>query len=551
MSGDTAKLWVPGRTEAVTLGKDLATPRQTQGYALFLSEARRPLGLLTPGGGWVDGAALPATVGQIDGFDEVHGRLWLHDADGKLLAVFNPDGEAGAGRRRAGSAERAAHARLAPRRTGRAAGPADAGPLPARGARRPGAGRRHHRDRPILGIGGLAGRIRRRVWRRRGRQTGRERHATSPAPRPACACSTRAASPWTCLRSNTSASSATATHWPAQRRAHRGPRRKLHELPDFFEAEVAGPPGALPEHRRRGRSLGPVRPSPARRSRRRRSSASACSAIAARRGRAGREPRRHHRHTGQVDRAARVPRGAPGGRRPVAAAPGRRADRRIPTPVRAGVPRRPRARRPSPRIWRWRRTRPAATWPGPTSACGRSRATRRRSGKSPTPTSRRWAAGWASSAATGFGYVDSSGSWQIAPERLGGSVFHGSPARALRLGHQEGQEDRLVDTQGNTVATLPVGDWSWPTGSDWLIRQRHVANQGMVTDYFDTDGKPKLSAVPGRVGAYSEAARESAGQRPGARGQRAGQARRPGLRRAVAAPRRLGGGARGPALRLR
>ena len=89
---------------------------------------------------------------------------------------------------------------------------------------------------------------------------------------------------------------------------------------------------------------------------------------------------------------------------------------------------------------------------------------------------------------------DSSGSWQIAPERLGGSVFHGSPARALRLGHQEGQEDRLVDTQGNTVATLPVGDWSWPTGSDWLIRQRHVANQGMVTDYFDTDGKPKLSA---------------------------------------------------------
>ena len=93
MSGDTAKLWVPGRTEAVTLGKDLATPRQTQGYALFLSEARRPLGLLTPGGGWVGGAALPATVGQIDGFDEVHGRLWLHDADGKLLAVFNPDGK--------------------------------------------------------------------------------------------------------------------------------------------------------------------------------------------------------------------------------------------------------------------------------------------------------------------------------------------------------------------------------------------------------------------------------------------------------------------------
>ena len=103
-----------------------------------------------------------------------------------------------------------------------------------------------------------------------------------------------------------------------------------------------------------------------------------------------------------------------------------------------------------------------------------------------------------------LGYVDSTGSWQIAPERLGGSVFHGSPARALRLGHQEGQEDRLVDTQGNTVATLPAGDWSWPTGSDWLIRQRHVANQGMVTDYFDTDGKPKLSAVPGRVGAYSE-----------------------------------------------
>ena len=158
---------------------------------------------------------------------------------------------------------------------------------------------------------------------------------------------------------------------------------------------------------------------------------------------------------------------------------------------------------PLPRIWRWRRTRPAATWPGPTSACGRSRATRRRSGKSPTPTSRRWAAGWASSAATGSA---TSTAREAGRSRPSAWAVPSSTARrrALRLGHQEGQEDRLVDTQGNTVATLPAGDWSWPTGSDWLIRQRHVANQGMVTDYFDTDGKPKLSAVPGRVGAYSE-----------------------------------------------
>ena len=234
----------------------------------------------------------------------------------------------------------------------------------------------------------------------------------------------------------------------------------------------------------------------------------------------------------------------------MAAAPGRRADRRIPTPValasRDGRVLTPFAAhlevaqdasggymaRTNQRLWQISRD---------------TTSVREISDADITPLG-----GWLGiQRSDRLGYVDSSGSWQIAPERLGGSVFHGSPARALRLGHQEGQEDRLVDTQGNTVATLPVGDWSWPTGSDWLIRQRHVANQGMVTDYFDTDGKPKLSAVPGRVGATRRPRGESAGQRPGARGQRAGQARRPGLRRAVAAPRRLGGGARGPALRLR
>ena len=99
------------------------------------------------------------------------------------------------------------------------------------------------------------------------------------------------------------------------------------------------------------------------------------------------------------------------------------------------------------------------------------------------------------------------------------------------------------------MATLPVGDWSWPTGSDWLIRQRHVANQGMVTDYFDTDGKPKLSAVPGRVGAYSEGRAVALAN---------GQARAVNEQGKHVGPvydelwqRRDGGGARGPALRLR
>ena len=146
--------------------------------------------------------------------------------------------QAGAGRRRAGSAERAAHARLAPRRTGRAAGPADAGPLPMRGgARRPGAGRRHHRDRPILGIGGLAGRIRRRVWRRRGRrQAGRERHALCRPHRGRHALARRA------RQAHGPASAATHRPVPPRlrtglcpgRRAHRGPRRQAVRTARFL-----------------------------------------------------------------------------------------------------------------------------------------------------------------------------------------------------------------------------------------------------------------------------------------------------------------------------
>ena len=286
-----------------------------------------------------------------------------------------------------------------------AAGPADTGPLPMRGgARRPGAGRRQHRDRPVLGIGGPLDESE--------DEYGVDEDGDKPAANDMRFVARTEAGMRLLDARGKPMDLPPQQHIGQFRHGYalayaQGAARivdragKLYELPDFFEAEVAGPwPGALPEHRRRGRSLGPVRLH-------RRQGGLAAGIPAHRhvprwpgRGRAGREPRRHHRHAGQVDRAARVPRGAPGGRRlrQLRQAGAQTEEYLRPSAL---ASRDGRVLTPLPRIWRWRRTRPAATWPGPTSACGRSRATRRRSGKSPTPTSRRWAAGWASSAATG------------------------------------------------------------------------------------------------------------------------------------------------------
>ena len=148
-----------------------------------------------------------------------------------------------------------------------------------------------------------------------------------------------------------------------------------------------------------------------------------------------------------------------------------------------------------------------------------------------------------------LGYVDSSGSWQIAPERLGFRLPRLAGARAApgppgRPGRPPGRH--AGQYRGHAAGRR----LSWPTGSDWLIRQRHVANQGMVTDYFDTDGKP--SSAPCRAGSAL----------PEGRAVKAlanGQARAVNEQGKHVGPvydelwqRRDGsGGARGPALRLR
>jgi len=101
--------------------------------------------------------------------------------------------------------------------------------------------------------------------------------------------------------------------------------------------------------------------------------------------------------------------------------------------------------------------------------------------------------------ATRYGYLDAQGKWQIAPSAAVGSVFHGSPARALVT---DENATRLIDAQGKTVATLPEGDWRWPQGSSTLLR--HVSTRGRIqTDYVDMNGKTTLQ-VEGMASAYSE-----------------------------------------------
>jgi hypothetical protein len=98
-----------------------------------------------------------------------------------------------------------------------------------------------------------------------------------------------------------------------------------------------------------------------------------------------------------------------------------------------------------------------------------------------------------------YGYLDAQGAWQIGPMAAVGSVFQGSPARALAA---DDASTRLIDTTGKTVATLPAGDWRWPQGSALLLRH-YVANGKAMTDYVGLDGKARIK-VEGTGSAYSE-----------------------------------------------
>lgn len=98
-----------------------------------------------------------------------------------------------------------------------------------------------------------------------------------------------------------------------------------------------------------------------------------------------------------------------------------------------------------------------------------------------------------------YGYLDAQGAWQIGPMAAVGSVFQGTPARALST---DDAGARLIDTTGKTVVTLPSGDWRWPPGSAWLLRH-YVANGKAMTDYAGLDGKSRVK-VQGTASPYSE-----------------------------------------------
>lgn len=100
---------------------------------------------------------------------------------------------------------------------------------------------------------------------------------------------------------------------------------------------------------------------------------------------------------------------------------------------------------------------------------------------------------------TRYGYLNPQGQWQIAPSAAVGSVFQGSPARALT---SDDSGARLIDTQGRTVVKLPAGDWRWPQGSASLLRY-YASNDRVQTDYVDASGKTTLK-VEGIASAYSE-----------------------------------------------
>ncbi|EHK68151.1 WG repeat-containing protein [Achromobacter arsenitoxydans] len=97
------------------------------------------------------------------------------------------------------------------------------------------------------------------------------------------------------------------------------------------------------------------------------------------------------------------------------------------------------------------------------------------------------------------GYLNSQGSWQIEPAPGAGSDFHGAPARALA---SNADGTRVIDANGKTLASLPSGDWSWPRGSATLIRH-YTAKGKTMTDYADPTGKTRLT-VEGFASAYSE-----------------------------------------------
>ncbi|WP_191579523.1 WG repeat-containing protein [Achromobacter insolitus] len=97
------------------------------------------------------------------------------------------------------------------------------------------------------------------------------------------------------------------------------------------------------------------------------------------------------------------------------------------------------------------------------------------------------------------GYLNAKGAWQIAPSSRIGTAFQGAPARALAA---DAAGTHVMDANGKILATLPKGEWSWPSRSDLLIRH-YSADRGTMTDYTDLSGKTRVT-VEGFGSAFSE-----------------------------------------------
>ncbi|MCS4503366.1 WG repeat-containing protein [Arhodomonas aquaeolei] len=96
-----------------------------------------------------------------------------------------------------------------------------------------------------------------------------------------------------------------------------------------------------------------------------------------------------------------------------------------------------------------------------------------------------------------IGYLGDDLEWAVALEPGTGSVFHADAQRALR---STGERAEILDAKGRVVATLPDGEWRWPTAASRIIGR--VYEDGTTkTKYADPNGEITLS-VDGKAGVF-------------------------------------------------
>lgn len=99
------------------------------------------------------------------------------------------------------------------------------------------------------------------------------------------------------------------------------------------------------------------------------------------------------------------------------------------------------------------------------------------------------------------GYLDGQGQWRIAPGAERGSEFNPTSGRALR---HLADAKVLIGAEGQTVATLPQGEWTWAQPSDWLIAHGTDGKYNDLTHYADPGSGQPTVTVPGRAGPFEK-----------------------------------------------